>query len=163
MSSLTHREKLLYGELAGILIGISFFLALSRRSLSDPHLVIHAIWISWLFTWQVPLWHKVYYLHSTDTVDERDRLIELRGIHAGYNVLCLGLLAILYILFPASGSSAFPTGHILSGVFAAWLLSRIAKVVRQLELYHTEYGLLSDYLKRRMLARRQRRQRWTTQ
>jgi len=146
VSNLSHREKLLYGALAGEFFAIGFFLLITRVTFTDSYRVAGAAFTSWLVGWSVPTLLSVFYRQTGDAhVDERDHLIELRGIRSAYAVLFVSIAFLFYYLgFISPGTS---TSHILTLLFAAWIFSQIAKIERQLEFYRTQDGWLADRVK----------------
>lgn len=151
MSNLTHEEKLLYGKLIGVLVGIAVFLAFAGNHLSDAHRIAWTFWASWLLILLVPSFQSSYLRHVKDQrIDERDSLIELRSMRTGYTILSIGILLLFYLVQADQIKGA---GHILSGLCAAWMLARLAVVAKQLELHHTKDGLIADYLHKRRQGR----------
>src|ERR1035438_5774500 len=95
MFNLTHRERVLYVELIGKLAAIGTFCGLTGVTFSNPHRVAVAAFLSFLLGFLVPQLYFFCYWHDSPRdahEDERDRLIELRGIRSGYTVLFAGIV-----------------------------------------------------------------------
>jgi hypothetical protein len=156
ISDLTHQEKLLYGELGGVLLAVLVFFIFGLHSLAHSGRIVGWFWLSWLIAWQIPFWHfmVLHFYSGGGRIDERDRHIAQRGSQFAHVILSAGslLFVIIYGLGWLKG-----IGSAVAYVGALWLLGRTGRVVRQLELHRTQDGFLGDYLKQRAKSRQEGR------
>jgi len=137
MPSLSYREKTLYASLAAELVVYGpYFLVPQTNSLNKIAGTICAIIVL-----QVVLQVIIAALTRNRVVDERDRLIELRGYRAGYlalvslMVIALGLLWIHSIADHLRLDSRAMGFHFLNVFFGILVVADITKTTVQIVTY----------------------------
>lgn len=164
MRDLTFREKLLYNELIAALVATGAFFASVAILSGKQYRVALALVFAWMAHFcYLNLGEIVVRNYASDLrTDERDREIEDRGIRVAYSWLSAGVLIILwnYYFYP----ERIGPSRITEMLFLAYMLSRIAKVVKQLRLHgghddtcwlsETILGFIFPGVRRRMRKRR---------
>lgn len=137
LKSLSYREKTVYASLAAELVvyGPYFFLH-QPNSVNNVAGMIIAI-----FVLQIILQSVIAVLTRNRIIDERDRLIELRGYRAGYIALAsLMVIGLGMLWFHATVShlqldSRMVGFHVLSVFFGMLVVADITKTVTQILVY----------------------------
>ncbi len=135
--SLSYREKTLYASLAAeLLVYGSYFVLHRQNSVNEVAGMIAAIIVL-----QIALQLVIVAVTSNRVVDERDRLIELRGYRAGYlalaslMVLGLGMLWYHATLGHFQMENRMMGLHFLSVFFGMLVIADITKTATQIVAY----------------------------
>jgi hypothetical protein len=143
-ADLTFRQKRLWVEFAIDLTLLATFLALTQSHLATRRWATLILMLSYL----APIFYDTLKIHSGEDqrIDERDRLIETRGLRAGYSAMAVGLY-LLIVWFSDDPS------HIIAPLLALWFLARLLKNSTQLRCYAGHEAWWPDAL----IARQKRR------
>jgi uncharacterized membrane protein len=131
MSRLTFQEKMLWGQLAGVLAVVGFY----GRFLvhSEPgHQYFHVVVIVLLFLFATV---RIFVSKRSGNVveDERDRAVASIGARWSNIILWLGLVVIL-VLYWDQGSMR--SAHLIIGVlFHLLILAAVTRIIRELVAY----------------------------
>jgi uncharacterized membrane protein len=131
MSRLTFQEKLLWGQLAGILLVVGFYAGFLAHS-GPGHHYFHAVLIVLLFLFASV---RTFVRRRSRSVveDERDRAIASIGTRWSNIILWLGLVLIL-VMYWDHGSMR--SANVLIGVlFHLLILAGAARIIRELVAY----------------------------
>ena len=130
MSKFSFQEKMLWVQLAGLLVLGGFYAHMWQHS-HGPH-YFHAVLIVALLLFALVRW--LARRRSGNVVaDERDRLIACQGARWSNNVLWLGLIVILVAY---SDHGDFRSSPFLIGIlFHLLLLAGLVRIVREMVAY----------------------------
>jgi uncharacterized membrane protein len=131
MSRLTFQEKMLWGQLAGILVVVGFYLLFLAHS-GPGHHYFHAVLIVLLFLFASV---RTFVRRRSRNVveDERDRAVASIGTRWSNIILWLGLVLIL-VMYWDHGSMR--SANFLIGVlFHLLVLAGGARIIRELVAY----------------------------
>jgi hypothetical protein len=137
MPSLSYQEKSLYGSLAVELIVYPPYFFLHHQNSVDRVAGL----IGGIILLQIVLQGLIAAFTRNRTVDERDRLILLRGYRAGYfalvSLMCLGLGMLWFhaTLHPENLNANHMGLHFLSAFFGMLVIADIVKTVTQIVAY----------------------------
>jgi hypothetical protein len=132
MSRLSFQEKMLWGQLLGILL-VGIFYARYLAHSGPGHHYFHAVVLALLFLFGFV---RIFARRSSSVVqDERDRSIASIGTRWSNIILWIGLIVIL-VLYWDQGS--IRSSHLMVGIlFHLLLLAGIARILRELVAYRT--------------------------
>jgi uncharacterized membrane protein len=133
MSRLGFQEKMLWAQLAGILVVVAFYARFLAHS-SPGHHYFHAVLIMLLFLFASV---RMFLRRRSDNVveDERDRYIASIGARWSNIILWLGLVAIL-VMYWDHGSMR--SSNFLIGIlFHLLVLAGTVRIIRELVAYRT--------------------------
>lgn len=131
---ISFQEKSLWLLFASLVGGFGFYFALVLPTISvdlmPHHVVFFVLAIVVLVITQVVGHILIASFDRNTKTDERDRLIELRGIRNGAYVLASGVFLTLCTALVTNGNFIFT--HVLLGF---WVLAQLVEISSQLVLY----------------------------
>lgn len=133
MSRLSFQEKMLWGQLAGVLAVVGFYGRYLVQS-GPGHNYFHVVVIVLLFLFASV---RIFVTKRSGNVvqDERDRAVASIGARWSNIVLWLGLVVIL-VLYWDQGSMR--SAHLIIGVlFHLLILAAVTRIIRELVAYRT--------------------------
>jgi uncharacterized membrane protein len=131
MSRIGFQEKMLWAQLAGMLVVVWFYARFLAHTTPGHH-YFHAVLLVLLFLFATV---RIFVLRRSSKVveDERDRAVAAIGTRWSNMVLWLGLIVIL-VLYWDHGS--FRSANFLIGIlFHLLVLAGLARIVRELVAY----------------------------
>jgi uncharacterized membrane protein len=131
MSRLSFQEKMLYAQLAGLVVVVVFYAHYLVHSHPGGHW-FHALLIGLILLFAS--FRLILRRGSGNVVqDERDRLIAAMGTRWSNMILWIGLVAMLVMYWDHGGLHS--QGHIMDILFHLLLLAAIVRIVRELIAY----------------------------
>jgi hypothetical protein len=150
----TYRERSLTVEVLSDAFVLTAFVALAYLR-PHAHPIGAKLTVAFLpLSYIVPIIYDAFQVHSADfaQTDERDKIIEARGLRGGYALMTTGLyFLILY------ADLEQPSTHLIPILFLIWILTRLLSNTIQLRLYTGHEAWWPDFLVERLNRRRQRR------
>lgn len=131
MSRLGFQEKMLWGQFAGVLVVVGFYLRYLAHSAPGNH-YLHAVLIVLLFLF-ASVRGVVRWRSRSVIEDERDRAVASLGTRWSNNILWLGLVMIL-VLYWDSGSVR-SASFLIGILFHLLLVAALARIIRELVAY----------------------------
>jgi len=131
MSGIGFQEKMLWAQLAGMLVVVGFYMRFLAHAAPGHH-YFHAVLLVLLFLFATV---RIFVLRRSSKVveDERDRAVAVIGTRWSNMILWLGLIVIL-VLYWDHGS--LRSANFLIGIlFHLLILAGLARILRELVAY----------------------------
>jgi uncharacterized membrane protein len=131
MSRLSFQEKMLWGQLAGILVVVGFYGRFLVHSGAGHH-YFHAVLLALLFLFGSI---RVFVRRRSRTVveDERDRAVAAIGTRWSNIILWLGLIVILVMYWDHGSMQSAP--FLIGILFHLLILAGAVRIIRELVAY----------------------------
>jgi hypothetical protein len=134
MSTLSFQEKCLYAELIGTVTFVGVLLAFAARASSTLYAYPRALiaYAVIYFGYSFVVNRRSRFKSGDYLIDERDWMIESKGIRASHNILVIG---VVYLIIRIVDAPTLSATRIFNRLLVILVLSSVARIVQMLRLY----------------------------